>query len=258
MAKAQLIDLHDPNHNQILSEILLKGGIVGSIWGHHLYFLACNAYNKKAVWKMNKLKNRPKDKVFASPGSIEEAEEFADIKRCKGLNNAAKKMNMKPLEYLEFLYKKFPLGVELYANASAPESVTFATENGKTIWIAGHLRDKYYKKFLETVRNLRREGKEIVFAATSFNLGGEDTLTIKDYDKAIEDFGDKIDAISVHPRREGLRRLNFTTSCSAVSFIHSNPKLLRLGATPVKTLRRYIPDLEIPDLVSSTRKTHKS
>lgn len=254
MSKAILFKITQPKHHQALADILSKGGIVGAIWGHHLYFLACNACDVDAVKRMNRLKGRAEDQVFACPGAIEEAEEFADIKRSQGLIIAARKMKMKPLKYLEFLYRKFPLGVELYASEKAPSSVTFATDFGKTIWIAGHMADKNYSKLLETVRNLRRSGKNIVFAGTSLNLKGDDTLTVKEFDEVISHFGDKIEALSVHPKGKSLKKLRYSTSCSVVSLINKRPKLLRLGCTKISTLKKYIPDLQVFASPHSTRR----
>ena len=251
---AKLVNLSDPNHHKTLAQIMVSGGIVGTIWGHHLYFLACNACDIKAVKRLNLLKGRPVEKVFVSPGAIEEVEEFADITRSKGLSFAAKKMKMKPLKYLEFLFRKFPLGVELFAKPSAPSAVTFATKDGKTIWIAGHMGDKYYSGLLQTVRDLRAKGEKIVFAGTSLNLRGENTLTVKDFDNVVADFGQKIDAISVHPKATNIKRLRFNTSCSVVSFIHSKPQLLRVGCTQISTLKKYIPNLQVDIAASSTRR----
>lgn len=252
--KAQLIDRSHPSHHQTLAQIMLKGGVVGAIWGHHLYFLSCNACDLKAVARMNEIKGRAVDQVFVSPGAVEEAEEFADIKKSKGLIFAARRFNMSPAKYLEFLFRKFPIGVELFANGQAPDAVTFETKDGKTIWIAAHMGDKNYSKFLETVRNLRRAGHQIVFAGTSLNLKGDNTLTVKQLDKVVEDFGDKVDAISVHPQAKNLKKLKFSTSCSVVSFVGKRPKLLRIGCTKVETLKKYIPNLKIPQNLTSTRR----
>ena len=252
--KARLIEIIHPKHAETMAEIMLKGGIVGSIWGHHLYFLACNACDSKAVSRMNKIKGRPKDQIFVSPGAVEEAEEFADLEKSLGLRFVTKKMGMKPLKYLEFLFKKFPLGVELFANIQAPSSVIFETAQGKTIWIAAHMGDKAYSKFLETVRNLRVSGEKIIFAGTSLNLAGENTLTVKELDKVITDFGGKVDAISIHPNGTSLKKLRFSTSCSVVSFINKRPKLLRVGCTKVSTLQKYIPGLQIPSSLIYTRR----
>ena len=254
MSKARKIEFTHPEHAKTLANIMLKGGIVGAIWGHHLYFLACNACNLDAVKRMNKIKGRSEDQVFVSPGAVDEAEEFADIKRSKGLIFASHKKGMTPTKYLEFLYKRFPLGVELYANDKAPSTITFATDRGRTIWIAGHMNDKIYSKFLTTVRTLRRAGKNIVFAGTSLNLRGDNTLTVKQLDKVIEDFEDKIDAISVNPNASKLKKLRYTTSCSVVSFVGSKPKLLRVGCTSVPILKKYIPGLIVPNEIKSTRK----
>lgn len=243
MDKAQLIPTSHPKYHQTLAQILLKGGIVGALWGHHLYFLACNACDTKAVKRMNLVKGRAEDQVFVAPGAIEEAEEFADIKKSRGLSNASKKIGMEPLKYLEFLFKKFPLGVELYAKNSAPSSVTFATKNGKTIWIAGHMADRSYSLLLQTVRSLRRAGKNIVFAGTSLNLKGQDTLTVRQMDKVLKYFSDKIDAISLHPNSDKLKKVKYSTSCSVVSFIKEHPQVLRVGCTPISTLQKYIPEL---------------
>lgn len=252
--RAKLIDITHPKHAQNLAEIMLAGGVVGAIWGHHLYFLACNACDNLAVARMNKIKGRPKEQVFVSPGAVEEAEEFGDLEKSKGLLIAAKQTSMNPPYYLKFLFKKFPLGVELFANGKAPDSVTFATDKGKTIWIAAHMGDKVYSKFLEEVRKLRRSGKKIIFAGTSLNLRGDNTLTVKDFDKVIEDFGEKVDGLAFHPRGGKLKKLRFSTSCSVVSFIYDSPKLLRVGCTGVKSLQKYIPGLEIPGNLSYTRK----
>ena len=252
--KAKLLKTSDPKHSQTLASIMLKGGIVGALWGHHLYFLACNACDIKAVQRMNLIKGRHKSQVFASPGAVEEAEEFGDLEKSKALIFAAKKKQMSPKAYLEFLYMKFPLAVELFAKKNAPSAVTFATADGNTIWIAGHMTDKIYSDFIEQVRNLRRKGKKIVFAGTSLNLKGENTLTVRELDKAIEDFGEKIDAISVHPGEKTLKKLKFSTSSSAVSFTGVKPKLLRLGCTKITTLKKYIPDLQIPQKFLSTRR----
>lgn len=243
MAKAQLISISHPKHHQTLTRIMLRGGIVGTLWGHHLYFLACNACDIKAVKRMNIIKDRSPDQVFVSPGAVEEVQEFADIKRSRGLINASKKKGMKPLEYIEFLFKKFPLGVELYANDKVPDSVAFVTKNGKTIWIAGHMADKNYSKLLEAVRNLRRAGKNMVFAGTSLNLKGYNTLTVRQFDKVIKDFSDKVDVISVHPNADSLKRVRYATSCSVISFIDKRPQILRVGCTPLNTLKKYIPEL---------------
>ena len=252
--KAKLIEITHPNHSETLAEVIIQGGVVGALWGHHLYFLACNAMDRKAVERMNEIKGRSRTQVFASPGSHEEAEEFADIVKNKALLVSAKKMSMKPLEYLEFLFKKFPLAVELFANSNAPPSVTFSTPRGKTIWIAGHLGDKIYSHFLKTVRNLRRNGKKVVFAGTSLNLKGANTLTVKDFDQVLVDFGDKINALSVYPNAANLSKLKFSTSSSGISFTGLKPRVLRIGATSVLTLKKYIPDLQVPHNISSTRK----
>ncbi|TSC64656.1 MAG: Uncharacterized protein G01um101493_70 [Microgenomates group bacterium Gr01-1014_93] len=252
--KARLIDISHPKHAQTMAQIMLNGGIVGAIWGHHLYFLACNACNLKAVARMNGIKNRPKNQVFVSPGAVEEAQEFGDFEKSKALIWASRKLNLAPIKYLEFLFKKFPLGVELIANGKAPSSVTFTTKKGKTIWIAAHMGDKNYSKFLDEVRSLRKSGKKIIFAGTSLNLRGDNTLTVKDFDKVMEDFGDKVDGLSVHSRGGSLKKLRFSTSCSVVSFIHDKPKLLRVGCTKHKTLQKYIPGLEINDNLLYTRK----
>jgi len=245
VAKAKLISIFHPKHSQTMAEILLKGGIVGALWGHHLYFLACNAYDLTAVKKLNNIKGRPKNQVLVSPGAIEEVEEFVDIKKSNGLFFAAKEMGMKPLAYLEFLFKKFPLGVELFANDQVPSSITFETLAGKTIWLAAHMGDKNYSKLLQAVRQFRREGKNVVFAGTSLNLPGESTLTVKQLDKVIEHFAGKVDAISIHPKGDKLKKLNFSISCSVVSFIGDKPKLLRVGSVSETTLKKYIPDLQI-------------
>lgn len=252
--KANLIETTHPKYAKNLAEIMLKGGIVGAIWGHHLYFLACNACNTLAVTRMNRIKGRSDTQVFASPGAVEEAEEFADFKKSKGLIFSSSKMDMSPKNYLEFLFKKFPLAVELIANRKAPESVTFATKNGKTIWIAAHMADKTYSKFLEAVRDLRKSGKKIVFAGSSLNLKGDNTLTVKEFGKVIADFGEKIEAISLHPKRKTLKKLKFSTSSSVVSFVNSKPQLLRLGCSSPEVLKKYIPDLQIPKNLKITRR----
>ncbi|EKD91177.1 MAG: hypothetical protein ACD_30C00040G0022 [uncultured bacterium] len=254
MSKAALINLSDPNHHKTLAEILTNGGVVGSIWGHHLYFLACNACDPKAVAKMNSLKNRPATQTFVSPGAVEDAQELADLEKCPALLNSSQKMGMTPIKYLEFLFKKFPLGVELIAKDNVPNSLTFATDVGKTIWIAAHMGDKNYTKLLKEIRNLRKIGKKVIFAGTSLNLKGANTLTVNQLDQVLNDFGHSLDAISVHPKEKKLKRLSFNTSCSVISFISSNPKLLRLGCTNIKTLSKYIPDLEIPSDILNTRK----
>lgn len=237
-----------------MAEILLQGGIVGAIWGHHLYFLCCNGFNKKAVARMNQIKGRPETQVFASPGAVEEAEEFVDFKKSQALIYASQKMNMTPRAYLEFLYQKFPLAIELYANSKVPPSVTFATKTGKTIWIAGHMRDKTYSKLLSAVRNLRQQGKKVIFAGTSLNLKGDNTLTVRDFDKVVMDFAEKIDAISIHPNYKNLKKLRYSTSSSVVSFIGKRPILKRLGCSSVVTLKKYIPGLKIGEDLTSTRK----
>lgn len=254
MSRARLIEITHPQHHQTLAQILLEDGIVGTIWGYHLYFLTCNAFSKQAVARMNQLKNRPPSQVLASPGAVEEAEEFADIKGSKGLEYAASKMGRTPLKYLEFLYHKFPLGVELRAKKSAPQAVTLATKEGKNIWIAGHLADKSYSQLLAAVRGLRRQGKKIAFAGTSLNLMGGNTLTVKQFDQVVAHFGDKIDAISIHPQAKNLKKVRYATSCSAVSFIGKKPRVLRVGATSIATLKKYIPGLEVPDHLPSTKK----
>lgn len=237
-----------------MAEILLQGGIVGAIWGHHLYFLCCNGFNKKAVARMNQIKGRPKNQVFASPGAVEEAEEFADFKKSKALLWAARQTKMSPRDYLKFLYQKFPLAIELYANSKVPSSLTFATKTGKTIWIAGHMRDKTYSKLLSAVRNLRKKGKKVIFAGTSLNLRGDNTLTVRELDKAVMDFGEKIDAIAFHPNYKNLKKLRYATSSSVVSFIGERPILKRLGCSSVATLKKYIPGLEIGEDLTTTRK----
>ena len=252
--RAKLIEITHPKHSETMAEILLQGGIIGAIWGHHLYFLACNGFDKKAVARMNQIKGRPKTQVFASPGAVEEAEEFVDFKKSTALIYTSQKMNMTPRAYLEFLYQKFPLAVELYANSKVPPGITFATENGKTIWIAGHMRDKTYSKLLSAVRNLREQGKKVIFAGTSLNLKGDNTLTVKELDKVVADFGGKIDAIAVHPNYKNLKKLRFSTSSSVVSFIGEQPLLKRIGCTGLNTLKKYIPDLQIDQNLTSTRK----
>ena len=254
MKKAALINLTDSGHSKTLAEILANGGIVGAIWGHHLYFLACNACDIDAVTRMNSLKNRPSTQTLVSPGAIEDAEELADLNKCPALLTAAQKKDMDPASYLEFLFKKFPLGVELMAKSDVPGTLTFSTDKGKTIWIAAHMGDKNYSKLLKEVRDLRRNGKKVIFAGTSLNIKGTDTLTVNQLDKVIEDFGENIDAISVHPGEKKLKRLNFNTSCSVVSFINEKPTLLRIGCTKISTLKKYIPELVVPDGVASTKK----
>lgn len=255
MNKARLINITDPNHHNILAEILLEGGVIGTIWGYHLYFLACNACDEKAVGRMNLIKGRSEGQVCVSPGSVEEVEEFADLQKNSALLYAAKKMNMQPLEYIKFLYNKFPIAFEFYAKENTPSTLTFMKPEGKTIWIAGHIGDKIYSSLLSVVRNLRRNGKAIVFAGTSMNIKGDNTLTVKQLDKIIEDFGDKLDAISVYPKASKLRALKYSTSSSVVSFTSRDPKLLRVGNTSVNTIRKYIPGLQIPIQVNKTRKT---
>lgn len=252
--RAQLIKVTHFESSETMAEILLQGGIVGALWSHHLYFLCCNGFNKKAVAKMNQIKGRPETQVFASPGAVEEAEEFVDFKKSKALLWAARQTKMSPKDYLKFLYQKFPLAVELYANSKVPPSVTFATENGKTIWIAGHMRDKTYSKLLSAVRNLRYQGKKVIFAGTSLNLKGDNTLTVRDFDKVVTDFGGKIDAIAIHPNYKNLKKLRYATSSSVVSFIGKRPILKRLGCSSVVTLKKYIPGLEIGEDLTSTRK----
>jgi tRNA A37 threonylcarbamoyladenosine synthetase subunit TsaC/SUA5/YrdC len=255
MPKAKLINLSDPEHYNIMAQILLDGGVVGAIWAHHLYFLAGNAFDKEAVKKINQIKGRPVDQVLASPGSVEEAEELADFKKCEGLLYAAKKMKMTPKQYLEFLFRKYPLAVELYSKDDAPTSITLATEKGRTIWIAAHMTDKSYANLLGSVRKLRRGGNSIFFAATSLNLTGENTLTVKDFDTVLAQFGQKLNAISIFPNSDKLKKLKYATSSSAVSFIYKRPKLIRIGATSITSLKKYIPDLETDSNVPTTRKT---
>lgn len=252
--KARIIKSSDPKHTETLANIMLSGGIVGALWGHHLYFLACNACDLNAVRKMNRIKGRSENQIFASPGAVEEAEEFANFKKSKALIITSKKLKMSPGEYLEFLFKKFPLAVELYAKINVPKTVTFATKGGNTIWIAGHMADKVYSKFLDKVRKLRRGGKKILFAGTSLNLKGDNTLTVKQFDKVVDDFGGKIDAILKHPYDSSLKKLKYSTSASAVSLTGDKPKLLRLGCTNLKTLIKYIPELQIPPKLRLTRR----
>lgn len=253
--RAKLIDIQHPEHGKTLAEIMLGGGIIGALWGYHLYFLACNACSKKTTARMNEIKGRPKDQVFASPGAVEEAEEFADLGRSPALLWAARQMEMEPKDYIKFLYHKFPLTIELFANGKAPDSVTFATEDGKTIWIAGHMRDKTYSQFLEAVRNLRRQGKKVIFAGTSLNIRGDNTLTVREFDKVVAYFADKVDALSVFKGWQDLKKLRYSTSSSVVSFIGKRPKLKRLGCSAVTTLKKYIPDLEIGEDLTSTRRS---
>jgi len=256
MPKAKLVNLEDSNHNALIADILLDGGVVGSIWGHHLYFLAGNALDPKAIKKMNLIKGRPEGQVLASPGNANEAEEFGDLEKSKGLIFEAKKLGLSPVDYLSLLFKKFPLAVELYAKKNTPSTVTLNTEYGKTIWIAGHLSDKRYANLIDLVSSLRKDGKKIVFAGTSLNLTGQNTLTVRELDDVIKHFSDKVDAISVHPLSKALKKVRYGTSSSVVSFIHPKPRLIRVGTTSVKTLKKYIPDLEIPAEVKTTRKTH--
>lgn len=255
MVKAKFLDINHPSHHKDLAQIILKGGVVGSLWGHHLYFLTCNAYDKQAVSRLNKIKGRPANQVLVSPGSIEEIEEFADIKRSEALINTSKLFKMTPIDYLKFLLKKFPLGIEFIAKVHTPGSISKSDEKGvKTIWLAGYLKDKYYCNLLDEVRSLRNKGHKIAFAGSSLNLKGENTLTIKDLDQVILEFGELVEALSVHPNSKKLKRLRFTTSCSAVSFIDEKPRLLRVGCTKISTLRKYIPNLVVPLNLASTRK----
>lgn len=254
MGKARLINITHPQHHQRMAQILLDGGIIGTLWGYHLYFLTCNAQNQQAVARMNLLKDRSPNQVLVSPGAVEEAEEFADIEGSPGLLTAASQMGLTPLKYLTLLFSKFPLGVEFKAKKSAPASVTSASGQGRTIWIAGHLADKPYNRLLKAVRELRRQGKKIVFAGTSLNLVGANTLTVKQFDQVVANFGDKIDAISVNPRAKDLKKVRYGTSCSAVSFVSIRPTVLRIGATSVTTLEKYIPNLKVPKCVPFTKK----
>ncbi len=255
MSQAKLLNLADSDHHTQMAQAMLKGGVVGAIWGHHLYFMACNAFDKSAVEKMNSIKNRPRDQIFASPGAVDEAEEFANLNKCPALKKTAKKMGLEPAQYLEYLFKKFPLAVELYAKKGIPSTVTFTTDKGRTIWIAAHMRDRNYQGLLSQVRDLRRKGNKIMFAGTSLNLKGENTLTVKDETKVLKHFRNKLSAISLHPYGKKLKRLNFTTSSSVVSFIHSKPRLLRLGNTSFRILKKYIPDLEVSSNLTRTRKS---
>lgn len=257
MSKAKLINITDPKHHEKMAVIMLKGGVVGSLWGHHLYFLACNAHNKNAVKRLNEIKGRPENQVLASPGGIAEAEEYSDLESNTGLIYAAKYFNKTPKEYLRYLYNQFPLAVELYANQKAPTTVTHQLEKGKTIWIVGHTADPFYMGFLESVRNFRKIGHNITFAGTSMNLSGENTLTVKEYDLLLKQFGNSVDAISVHPETGMLTETKYGTSSSAVSFIHEKPLLLRLGATPIEELKKFIPDLQIPESYQTTIKASK-
>lgn len=254
MAKAKILDITHPDHHKTLADIVLNGGVVGTIWGYHLYFLACNAYDNKAVARMNLIKGRPKTQVLVSPGGAEDAKEFANLKKSKALVLSAKSQGMEPVEYLNFLFKKFPLGVELFAQKNAPSSITKKTGKGKTIWFAGHEGDKTYSKLLEIARSERANGQQIIFAGSSLNLKGDNTMTVNQMDEVIKIFSDKIDLLSILPKAKTLKKVKYSTSCSAVSFIGDRPKLLRLGCTSIKTLKKYIPDLQIESGLTYTKK----
>lgn len=254
MTKARLFNQNHPKHHLYLSQILLKGGLIGAVWGHHLYFLACNAYDNKAVSRLNRIKNRPETQVLASPGSSDEAEEFSDLNQNKALVKIATTLNLTPKQYIKFLFNKFPLAIELLSNNKAPDSITQKHPQGKTIWIIGYEKDKFYNKFLESVRIKRKNGIKVVFAGSSLNITGNNTMTIKQTEEVIRVFGPHLDAISIHPRYKEIRKIQFSSSSSAVSFINDRPKLLRLGTTPIKTLQKYIPNLEIPRNFAKTRK----
>lgn len=254
MSKAKIINITDLNHHEKMALIMLQGGVIGSLWGHHLYFLACNAHNQKAVKRLNQIKNRPENQVLASPGGVEEALEYSDLEKNSGLVYAAGKMDKTPAEYLKYLYSQFPLAIELWANDNAPSTVSHNLEQGKTIWIVGHNADPYYDSFLKTIREFRKIGYNLTFAGTSMNKSGENTLTVLDYDLLIEQFADLVDAISIHPKNGKITEIKYGTSSSAVSFIDKTPKLLRLGATPIEELQKFIPDLQIPENFATTVK----
>lgn len=255
MIKAKLISQTDPDHPKTLAKILADGGIVGSIWGFHLYFLSCNAFNKKSVARLNQIKGRQKGQVLASPGAEDEAEEFSDLTKNKALLRSAKEMKFTPKAYLRFLFNKFPLAVELFANKNAPPSVTFTTKLGKTIWVVGHNSDQNYRRFLDEVRSIRRdEGKKVSFAGASLNLTGDNTLTIRDFEMVLKEFGDLVDVLLVHPDSRKIKKLKYGTSCSVVSFIDMQPMLTRLGSTSFQTLKKYIPGLQVSEHLTKTRK----
>lgn len=252
--KTEYIRISDTNYAKEVVNILLKGGIAGVTWGHHLYILACNAYDLKAVAKMNKLKERPPTQVCAIAGEIKEIEEFVDIKKSKGLLFASRKFNMTPLEYTELLFKKFPLLIEFARNRHAPKSATFMNERGDSVWLGGHISDQFYSKLIVEARNLRKNGKQIVIVGSSLNLRGENTLTVKELDKVKKYFDQKIDVIAIHHKAEKLKKLKFTTSSSVVSFLAEYPTLLRLGSVRAETLKKYIPGLVLSKDMTNTRK----
>lgn len=242
MGREFLVDLSDPDHDKNISGVLLAGGIAGLLWAHSsLYFLVCNALDQEAVQKLNRIKGRPVDQTFASPGSVVEAEEFADLNATLGLQLAAREMREPVSGYVEDLYRRFPLIIEFRAKKSAPKSVT----KRETIWIAGHEADEGYAKFLSHVRSLRvREGKSIVLAGTSCNFSGDKTLTVHETEKVIANFRGRIDILSFVPREARPLELPYSASASVISFINQRPKVLREGAVSVSTLEKYIPRLQ--------------
>lgn len=250
---ARIIDITHPDHSNILTDVLASGGVVASLWGHHLYYLACNAFDGSAVQKLNAIKGRPADQILAMPGLSEEALEFTDARTNQVLKHTAKKAGMSPEQYIHFLYASFPIAMEFRANEKAPTSTTFVAGTQKTIWIIGHARDRRYAHLIETVRSLRNNGKSIVLAGTSLNLTGGKTLTVKNEKVAIDTFGDKVDILSVHPNARSLKKLRFTASSTVISFTHDRPLVLRLGVTPLKTLAKYIPGIKLSPDHKSTR-----
>ena len=253
--KTKFISTSDPEYGKKLAKIILDGGIVGAIWGHHLYILACNGLDINAVTKLNKLKERSSNQVCAIAGAIEEIEEFVDLKETKGLMSTAKKVKVAPLEYIELLFRKFPLLIEFAHNERAPKSAVAINERGNSVWIGGHLGDKFYTNLITEARNLRSEGEPIVIVGSSLNLHGDSTLTVRDLEKTIKDFGNKIDALAVHHRADQLKRLSFSLSSSVISFLTVTPTLLRIGSTRFDTLRKYIPDLKLAENVVRIKRT---
>lgn len=237
------ISIFDAQHAKKAAEAVLNHGVIGSVWAHHLYYLACNAWSREAVNRLNQLKGRPLNQVLASPGNMEDILELADLQGTRGLKQSADIFGRDPESFLNLLTLKYPIMLILKAKNNLPPSIVSDNPAGKVIWIASYQGDRVYRNFLTEVRQLRKKGEKIILAGSSLNKNQEKTLTVKEYQQVEDNFGDELDFLSVHPGHSEIKKLRFSASATVIDFTSVSPTLKRVGSVSWDKLKKYIPNL---------------
>ena len=209
-----------PERNLIekAAKIIKKGGLV-AFPTETVYGLGANAFNKKAIRKIFKVKRRPMDNPI-----IIHIADFIDLK----------KMAKRVPREAKILAKKFwpgPLTLVIFKKKIVPDEVT---AGAKTVAI----RMPKNKIALELIEKSR-----VPIAAPSANLAGRPSPTTAQH--VFEDLGDKIDLIL-----DG-GKTKIGVESTVLDLTVNPPLILRPGGLNLENLKQVLKDIRFHSFLKS-------